>query len=219
MKKNFISRLHSSTKRNYLSRMVDNKVFCMKEAKKYGKNYWDGKRRFGYGGYRYIPGRWKNVAKKLIKTYKLKAGSKILDVGCGKGFLLHEMLKLEPKLQIHGFDISSYAIKNIIKNKNLKIFKHRAEKKFPYKSNSFDLVISLAALHNLKVFDLEKSICEIERVGKKKYIMVDSYKNDKQLFNLQCWALTCQSFFSIDEWIWLYKKNKYSGDYEFIYFD
>ena len=219
MKKNFISRLHSSTKRNYLSRMVDNKVFCMKEAKKYGKNYWDGKRRFGYGGYRYIPGRWKNVAKKLIKTYKLKAGSKILDVGCGKGFLLHEMLKLEPKLQIHGFDISSYAIKNIIKNKNLKIFKHRAEKKFPYKSNSFDLVISLAALHNLKVFDLEKSICEIERVGKKKYIMVESYKNDKQLFNLQCWALTCQSFFSIDEWIWLYKKNKYSGDYEFIYFD
>ena len=219
MKKNFISRLHSSTKRNYLSRMVDNKVFCMKEAKKYGKNYWDGKRRFGYGGYRYIPGRWKNVAKKLIKTYKLKAGSKILDVGCGKGFLLHEMLKLEPKLEIHGFDISSYAIKNIIKNKNLKIFKHRAEKKFPYKSNSFDLVISLAALHNLKVFDLEKSICEIERVGKKKYIMVESYKNDKQLFNLQCWALTCQSFFSIDEWIWLYKKNKYSGDYEFIYFD
>jgi len=219
MKKNFISRLHSSTKRNYLSRMVDNKVFCMKEAKKYGKNYWDGKRRFGYGGYRYIPGRWKNVAKKLIKTYKLKAGSKILDVGCGKGFLLHEMLKLEPKLEIHGFDISSYAIKNIIKNKNLKIFKHRAEKKFPYKSNSFDLVISLATLHNLKVFDLEKSICEIERVGKKKYIMVESYKNDKQLFNLQCWALTCQSFFSIDEWIWLYKKNKYSGDYEFIYFD
>ena len=123
------------------------------------------------------------------------------------------------KLKIYGFDISSYAIKNAIKNKNLIIFKHRAEKKFPFKSNYFDLVISLATLHNLKIFDLEKSIQEIERVGKKKYIMVESYKNDRQLFNLQCWALTCQSFFSHDEWIWLYKKNKYSGDYEFIYFN
>jgi len=219
MKRNFISGLHNATKRDYLSRMKDNKVFCMKEAKKYGKNYWDGKRRFGYGGYKFIPGRWRNAAKKLIKIYKLKAGSKILDVGCGKGFLLYEMLKLQPKLKIYGFDISSYAIKNAIKNKNLRIFKHRAEKKFPFKSNYFDLVISLATLHNLKIFDLEKSIQEIERVGKKKYIMVESYKNDKQLFNLQCWALTCQSFFSPDEWIWLYKKNRYSGDYEFIYFN
>ncbi len=219
MKRNFISGLHNSTKRNYLSRMKDNKVYCMKEAKKYGKNYWDGKRRFGYGGYKYIPGRWKNVAKKLIKIYKLKAGSKILDVGCGKAFLLYEMLKLQPNLKIYGFDISSYAIKNSIKNKNLKIFKHRAEKKFPFKSKEFDLVISMATLHNLKIFDLENSIQEIERVGKKKYIMVESYKNDRQLFNLQCWALTCQSFFSHDEWLWLYKKNKYSGDYEFIYFN
>ena len=68
--------------------MVDQKVFCMKIAKKYEKDYWDGNRRYGYGGYKYIPGRWKAVAKKLIKTYKLRSGSKILDVGCGKGFLL-----------------------------------------------------------------------------------------------------------------------------------
>ena len=88
----------------------------MKEAKKYGKNYWDGKRRFGYGGYKYIPGRWRNVAKKLIKIYKLKAGSKILDVGCGKGFLLHEILKLQPKIKIYGFDISLY-IKSFIGKK------------------------------------------------------------------------------------------------------
>jgi hypothetical protein len=77
----------------------------------------------------------------------------------------------------------------------------------------------MATLHNLKLFDLEKSIKEIERVGKKKYIMVESYKNERQLFNLQCWALTCQSFLSTDEWIWLYKKIKYTGDYEFIYFN
>ncbi len=219
MRKNYISKLHTSTKRNYLKRMVDNKVFCMSQAKKYGKKYWDGSRRFGYGGYKYIPGRWKNVAKKLIKNYNLKAGSRILDVGCGKGFLLHEMIKIEPKLNIFGFDKSVYALKKAFKNKNIKLFKHNAEKKFPFKSNYFDLVISLATLHNLKIYDLEKSINEIERVGKKKYIMVESYKNDRQLFNLQCWALTCQSFLSTDEWLWMYKKNKYSGDYEFIYFD
>ena len=218
MKRNFISGLHNSTKRNYLSRMKDNKVYCMKEAKKYGKNYWDGKRRFGYGGYKYIPGRWKNVAKKLIKIYKLKAGSKILDVGCGKAFLLYEMLKLQPNLKIYGFDISSYAIKNSIKNKNLKIFKHRAEKKFPFKSKEFDLVISMATLHNLKIFDLENSIQEIERVGKKKYIMVESYKNDRQLFNLQCWALTAETIIDTSSWKWLFKKAKYTGDYEFIFF-
>ena len=103
--------------------------------------------------------------------------------------------------------------------RNLKVFKHKAEKKFPYKKNSFDLVLSLATLHNLKLFDLTNSIKEIERVGKKKYIMVESFKNDKQLFNLQCWALTCQTFLSVKEWTWLYKKMKYKGDYEFIFFN
>ena len=94
--------------------------------------------------------------------------SKILDVGCGKGFLLFEMLKIEPNLIIRGFDISDYALKRVKKSKNLKVFKHKAEKKFPFKSNYFDLAISLATLHNLKNFDLSNSIKEIERVGKKK---------------------------------------------------
>ena len=219
MKINLISKLHNSTKRKYLARMKDNKIACMKEAKKYGKNYWDGNRRYGYGGYRYIPNRWREVAKKLIKIYKLKSGSKVLDVGCGKGFLLYEMLKIEPNLNISGFDISNYALDRVKKNKNLKVFKHKAENKFPYKSNHFDLVISLATLHNLKLFDLVNSIKEIERVGKKKYIMVESFKNDKQLFNLQCWALTCQTFLSLKEWVWLYKHFSYTGDYEFIYFE
>lgn len=219
MKKNFISNLHNSTKRNYLARMLDNKVDCMKEAKKYGKNYWDGKRRFGYGGYKYIPGRWYSVAKKLIKFYKLKSGSKVLDVGCGKSFLLQEMLKIQPNLKITGIDISSYALSKGFKNKNLKLIKYRAETKYPFKKNYFDLVISMGTLHNLKIFNLRKALREIERVGKKKYIMVESYRNEKQLFNLQCWALTCQSFFSADEWVWLFRKFKYYGDFEFIYFE
>lgn len=199
--------------------MVDQKVICMKEAKKYGKNYWDGNRRFGYGGYKYIPGRWTMVAKKLIKYYKLKDGAKILDVGCGKGFLLHEMLKIKPSLKIYGFDISSYALKRNFKHKNLKLFQLDAKNKIPFKAKNFDLVISINTLHNLKIYDLENAIKEINRVGKKKYIAVESFKNEQQLFNLQCWALTCQSFFSNNEWKWLYNKLKYSGDFEFIYFD
>ena len=216
--KKLISKLHYSTKRNYLKRMVDKKVNCMKIAKKYSVDYWDGNRRFGYGGYKYIPGRWKNVAKKLIKDYRLKKGSKILDVGCGKSFLLYEMLLIEPDLNIFGIDISSYALKKTIKKKNLNLSKIDARKKLSYSDNHFDLVISLATLHNFELFDLVRAIKEIERIGKKKFIMVESYRNDLELFNLQCWALTCQTFFSKKEWIYLFKELKYKGDYEFIYF-
>ena len=100
--KNFVTSLHMSTKRNYLQRMTNNKVKCMEVAKKYGKDYWDGERSFGYGGYKYIPGRWKPVAEKLIQTYNLSSFSKILDVGCGKGFLLYEMQKILPNIELYG---------------------------------------------------------------------------------------------------------------------
>ena len=216
--RNFVNKLHNSTSRNYVKRMVDQKVFCMKIAKKYEKDYWDGNRRYGYGGYKYIPGRWKPVAKKIIETYKLKSGSKILDVGCGKGFLLKEMLILQPGLKIFGFDISKHAIKKADKSVKKNFILHNAKNKFPYKSKKFDLVISLATLHNLSISELKNAVSEIQRVGKKKYIMVESFRNDQELFNLQCWALTCQSFFSVKEWIWLFKNFNYSGDYEFIYF-
>jgi len=214
----FVNKLHNSTKRKYLGRMSDNKVHCMKIAKKYGKDYWDGNRRYGYGGYKYIKGRWKSVAKKLIKRYKLKSGSKVLDVGCGKGYLLREMLIIQPGLVIHGIEPSKYAYKFIDKRFKKNILIQKAEKKLPFKKNYFDLVISLATLHNLKIFNLKNAINEIERVGKKKYIMLESYRNNQELFNLQCWALTCETFFSKDEWVWFYRYLKYSGDYEFIYF-
>ena len=96
----FVTPLHRSSPRDVVARMMDEKVFCMKKAKEYEADYWDGDRRFGYGGYKFLPGRWKPVAEGLIKTYGLKAGSKVLDVGCGKGFLLYEMLQLEPKLEV-----------------------------------------------------------------------------------------------------------------------
>jgi len=216
--KNFISRIHNSAKRNYLERMINNKVECMRIAKKFSFNYWDGKRKFGYGGYRYIPGRLKSVAVKIIKNYKLNNFSKILDVGCGKGYLLYEIKKILPNINIYGFDISSYAINNSKIEIRKYLLKFDARKKFPFKNNFFDLTISLGTLHNFSLPDLEKSIKEIQRISKKKYIMVESFRNDQELFNLQCWALTCKTFLSVKEWIWFYNYLGYNGDYEFIFF-
>jgi ubiquinone/menaquinone biosynthesis C-methylase UbiE len=217
--KSFVTPLHKKTKRNYLERMNNNKVSCSKVAKKYSNKYWDGERKFGYGGYKYIPGRWKTVAAKLIKEYKLTSKSKILDAGCGKGFLLHELKLLKPGLEVTGFDISRYAIKNSHKNIKSNIFFHDIKNKFPLKNKEFDLVISIGAIHNLKVFDIKNALQEIERVGRSSYVMVESYRNLKELFNLQCWALTCESFFATEEWKWLYKNFNYKGDYEFIFFE
>jgi cyclopropane fatty-acyl-phospholipid synthase-like methyltransferase len=216
---NFVTPLHQATKRDYLARMMDDKVLCMKTAKQYGEEYWDGDRRFGYGGYSYMPGRWKPVAEALISTYKLGSGSKVLDVGCGKGFLLHEMLLLEPKLKVVGLDFSEHGIAsatNIVKSR---LCLQQAQSKYSFANDEFDLVISLGTLHNLRLFDLKAALTEIERVGRQGFVMLESYRNEQELFNLQCWALTCESFFDDDEWAWLYKHFGYTGDYEFIYFE
>jgi len=217
--KNFVTPLHQQTKRNYTERMLDDKVNCTLIAKRYAKEYWDGDRRYGYGGYKYIPGRWKSVAESLIENFKLKSGSKVLDVGCGKGFLLYEMKLLIPNLEVKGFDISKYGIENSHKEIKSNLFIHKAEDSFPYKDKEFDLIISLGCLHNLKIFEVSKALKEINRVGKDGYIMVESYRNEKELFNLQCWALTCETFLNSKEWNWLFEKNNYKGDFEFIFFE
>jgi SAM-dependent methyltransferase len=217
--KNFVTSLHQSTKRDVLARMVDDKVNCMLKAKRYERDYWDGDRRFGYGGYKYLPGRWKPVAQTLIDTYRLKSGSRVLDVGCGKGFLLYEMQQIVPGLELVGFDISKHGLANAPANLNAKLFNYRAQDAYNFGDNEFDLVISLGCLHNLRIFELKTALSEIERVGKQGYIMLESYRNEQELFNLQCWALTCESFFDTAEWIWLYKHFGYTGDYEFFYFE
>ena len=219
MQKKIFSSFHKKTKRNYVERMFNKKIICMNVARKFSFDYWDGLRKYGFGGNKYIPNLLTPVAKKIIKTYNLNNKSKILEVGCGKGYLLYEIKKILPNIKIYGFDISKYALKNSKSEVKKYLFHHLAQKKYKFEDKYFDLVISLNTLHNLQIFDLNKSLAEIERVGKKKFIVVESYKNTRQLFNLQCWALTCQSFFSYNEWKWLYKKLKYKGDFEFIYFD
>tara|TARA_B100001113_G_scaffold106308_1_gene86272 strand:- start:1521 stop:2186 length:666 start_codon:yes stop_codon:yes gene_type:complete len=215
----FVTSLHTSTKREYLDRMVDEKILCMHKAKEYEEDYWDGDRRFGYGGYKYLPGRWKPVAESLIETYNLNNSSSILDVGCGKGFLLHEIKLLLPEVTIKGFDISNHGLSCALDSVKDDLFIHKAQEPYPFQDNEFDLVISLGCLHNLRLMELEVALGEIERVGKQGYVMLESYRNEAEQFNLQCWALTCESFFDEGEWVWLYNHFGYSGDYEFIYFE
>jgi len=216
---NITTSLHESSKREYLPRMVDDKANCMIIAKQYEKDYWDGDRRYGYGGYSYIPGRWKPVAEALIKNYKLTNDSSVLDVGCGKGYLLYEIKLLLPGLRVAGLDISEHGLADAPKEIKDSLIIHHAQDAYPFDDNEFDLVISLGCFHNLKVFDLEKALAETQRVGKQGYVMLESYRNELELFNLQCWALTCESFFDHEEWPWIYEKFGYTGDYEFIYFE
>ena len=210
---------HLRTKRNYIERMINKKVKCMIEAKKYGKNYWDGNRKYGYGGYKFIEGYQTPVALKLIKKFKLTNDSKIIDIGCGKGFLLYEIKKILPGIEIVGLDISRYAKLNAKKEIKNYIKIYKAQRKLPYNNKSFDLAISINCFHNLQIDEVEIALRELIRISKKQYLAVESYRNEKEIFNLQCWALTCQSFFNKKEWMWILNKNKYKGLYEFIYFN
>ena len=216
---NYVTALHRSTSRAYIDRMVDDKINCMLKAKEYEFDYWDGDRRFGYGGYKYISGRWKPTAELLIKNYNLTNNSSVLDVGCGKAFLLYEIKLLLPGIKISGFDISQHGLSQAKEKISKDLFIHRAQDLYPFKDKQFDLVISLNCLHNLRIFELEVGLKEIERVGKQGYVLLESYRNEEELFNLECWALTCESFFDSKEWIWIYDHFGYTGDYEFIYFE
>ena len=213
-----VTPLHKNTARDYLARMQDAKVDCMQVARLFADEFWDGDRRYGYGGYRY-DGRWKRVAEKLVEAYSLGADARILDVGCGKAFLLYELQQLLPGARISGFDASEYAIANAKEEVRDSLFIHRAEEPYPFADHEFDLVISLTTLHNLHLPQLKSALGEMERVGKNGYLVVEAYRSVAELFNLQCWALTCAAFFTPDEWGWLFQEFGYSGDYEFIYFE
>ncbi len=215
---NIVTPLHKKTKRDYIGRMTDDKVECMRIARKYGEDFWDGDRRYGYGGYKY-DGRWEQVAQRLIETYSLPENAKILDVGCGKGFLLYEFKKLLPESTVSGFDISSYAIENAKPEISDSLFVHNARDPFGFEDNQFDLVISITTLHNLPIDMLKPALKEVERVARDKYIVVESFRNVQELFNLQCWALTCEAFFRPDGWAGLFNEFGYTGDYEFIFFE
>lgn len=214
-----MSEVHKSTKRDYIGRvMSDNKAECAKIAKQYGYDYWDGERKYGYGGYRY-DGRWRSVAQKIANQYKLCPGQHVLDVGCGMAHLLYELTQVVPGIEVSGIDISHYALQHA-KEEVRDRLKWGEANNLPFEDNSFDLVLSLTTLHNLKVFDLKRAIQEIQRVCRgNSYIVVESFRNDVEEVNMLYWQLTCASYYSVEEWEWLYQEWGYTGDYSFIFFE
>ena len=217
---NLVQSMHASTKRDYVQRVVEHdKAESAAVARQWGFDYWDGERRFGYGGYHY-DGRWRPLAQTLIERYSIKPGMRVLDVGCGKGYLLYEMLRIVPGLEIAGIDISRYGIENA-KEETRPFLTVGNASDLPYSDYSFDLVVSLGVLHNLPLEDVWRAVSEIERVGRgtAKYVMVESFRDEREKANLLYWQLTCLSFHNPQTWAWIYDKCGYTGDHGFIFFE
>ncbi len=182
-------------------------------ARRFDKEFFDGDRKNGYGGYYYNPKFWTEVVKDLNNFYKLKNGSKILDIGCGKGFMLFDFMKLNPNFVLEGIDISNYAITNAVPEVK-KFLKVGDAKSLPYEDNSFDLVISINTTHNLEINQCKKALSEMERVSRKdKYLIVDAYSNEIEKDRIFAWNLTAKTILSTNEWINLFEEAGYTGHY------
>jgi len=215
----FFMKLHQSTARDYVQRVVEyDKAECSEVATRYGRDYWDGDRKYGYGGYQY-DGRQRPIAEAMANHYGIKRGDKILDVGCGKGYLLYEFTQVVPGVEVAGIDISEYGIEK--SKEEVKPFLRVGNAtSLPFGDDSFDFVLSITTLHNLYIYELKQAIQEIERVGKgsKKHIAVESYRNEREKANLLYWQLTCRSFYTPQEWEWYMNECGYNGDYSYIVF-
>jgi len=182
-------------------------------ARQYGEMYWDGPREYGYGGYRY-DGRWRPVARDIIDHFRLESGMRVLDVGCGKGFLVKDLMLECPGLEAFGLDISHYALLSCPKEIVGRLHLGSADS-LPFPDRSFDAVLSINTIHNLARPDAVTAMREIERLsGGRAFVQVDSYLSPEQKEMFESWALTAQFHDYPEGWLKLFAEAGYSGDYD-----
>ena len=157
-------------------------------ARQFGKDFFDGDRKYGYGGYSYNSRFWQPVVPDFIEFYSLDKNSSILDIGSGKGFMLYDFLQLLPGVKVQGIDISEYAIENSLEE--IKEFQQVADARdLPFEDDSFDLAISINTLHNLERDECALGLREAQRVSKDTFITVDAYSNEQERIDMDAWNL------------------------------
>jgi SAM-dependent methyltransferase len=182
-------------------------------ARKFGKEFFDGERSHGYGGFSYNSRFWTPVVPTFKKYFSLSSESSLLDVGCAKGFMLHDIAEAIPGMTLKGIDVSDYAIAHAIEDtkKNIQVADAR---ELPFEDNSFDVVISINTVHNLEKDELAIALQEIERVSKgKSFITVDAYNSEEEKERMYAWNLTAKTIMSVDDWVSFFAEVGYSGDY------
>jgi len=181
-------------------------------AKRFGREYFDGERTQGYGGYRY-DGRWVPIAERFRDFYALTGGQRVLDVGCAKGFFMHDLRVVVPDLNVYGLDISMYALESAMDDVRGHCVRGTADL-LPFADDVFDLVISINTIHNLDLERCKQALREISRVSRRHtYVQVDSWLTDQQRENFERWQLTALTYFDRDGWHRLFDEVGYVGDY------
>jgi len=204
---------YPKTKRNVEERGTEKTEDDRQIARQFGKEFFDGDRRNGYGGFNYFPRFWQPVIPTFQSHFNLTGESSLLDVGCAKGFMLHDMNILISGMKLKGIDISDYAIKNSIEDMKPHV-KVADAKELPFDDNSFDVVIAINTIHNLEEDECAQAVREIERVSRKgAYITVDAFNNDEEKERMFAWNLTAKTIMHVDEWKQFFADNGYTGDY------
>lgn len=201
------------TKRNVEERGATKTEDVRRVARQFGKEFFDGDRQYGYGGFKYFPRFWQPVIPTFQKHFELTGTSSLLDVGCAKGFMLHDFEELIPGITVSGVDVSDYAITHAMDDIKSKVQVADA-RDLPFSDNSFDVVIAINTIHNLERDDCAQALREIERVSRKgSFITVDAYRNDDEKERMFAWNLTAKTIMSVDEWIAFFEEVGYTGDY------